>query len=741
MAIYHCSLKVFSRSEGHSAVAAAAYRAGAMLKDERSGRIHRYEKRTGVRSAFILAPNTAPEKLLTRAVLWNAAEASENRKNSRVAREVILALPHELSDRQRQALAREMALYLIERYRVAVDVAVHSPCEGDGHDPRNHHAHLLFTTREVTKEGLGAKTRILDDKVTGPQEIEIIREVWETLANDALERAGFPDAKIDRRTLEAQGVDRIPQTHEGKASKNAAAYESLLTKAFKEAEESDDDDEGKEEGSGEKTSSSSSSSGGGNTALQSKPREDNQGRKIDYPAIDQKHTRSAFNAEIKALNEKRAAFGEKPLKEQIAQLDRLMERLDKRVEKLQALETKTSLKEAIKQSIASVAKLATDLLTNRKEARASLKLTTEEKQARKERHITRYGRNYREGLHSKIKEMKQNMALVETKKEDFRRYKSFVDKIDREISKHPSITTLDKEHNPPTARQVTDKEVQIKLHLKAEMIRAQIPAEFKPPMRPERQTLTASTAVNKILQAKSEPIKIDKTVFATPEAKPEARSEIKLQSSKAEAPPLKSAFTSKAEVQPAAKTQAEYKQPMPVKIKALEQAIAQRQATKAEALKPEDRKSWFTAANEKTRPMTDMIDRAIKQQRAAQPTMEQPKTQNQEKFTKAQERPERRTTYSEVREKTRAEAEIKRARVPPQYRAEPYEAKTEAPRTEEPKTENQSAFSKATTAENEPKPTKPKMSANFNTKSGFNAAAKQGNPEQRPDEEAPEVEI
>ncbi len=734
MAIYHCSLKVFSRSEGHSAVAAAAYRSGSILKDERAGRTHRYHKRTGVADTFILAPSSAPKSFLTRASLWNAAEASENRKNSRVAREVILALPHELSDKARAELTRDMGLYLLERYRVAVDVAIHSPCEGDGHDPRNHHAHLLFTTREVTKEGLGAKTRILDDKVTGPQEIEIIREVWETLANDALERAGFPDAKIDRRTLEAQGVDRIPQTHEGKASKNAAAYDSILTKAFKEAEESDDDDEGKEEGSGEKTSSSSSSSGGGSTALQSKPREDNQGRKIDYPAIDQKHTRSAFNAEIKALNEKRTAFGDKPLKEQIAQLDRLMERLDKRVEKLQALEIKTSLKEAIKQSIASVAKLATDLLTNRKEARASLKLTTEEKQARKERHITRYGRSYREGLHSKIKEMKQNMALVEAKKEDFRRYKSFVDKIDREISKHPSITTLDKEQNPPTARRITETEINLKLHLKAEMIRAQIPAEFKPPTRAERQTLTASTAVNKILQAKSEPIKIDKAAFVQPEAKATARSEIKLQPSKAEAPPLKSAFTSKAVVQPTAKTQAEYKQPMPVKIKALEQAIAQRQTVKAE-----DRKSWFTAANEKTRPMTDMIDRAIKQQRAAQPTMEQPKTQNQEKFTKAQERPERRTTYSEAREKTRAEAEIKRAKVPPEYRAEPYEEKTNAPRAEQPKAESQSAFNNATTAENEPKPTKPRMSDTFNMKSGFNATA-ESEQEQRPDE-APEADI
>jgi hypothetical protein len=111
-----------------------------------------------------------------------------------------------------------MAAYLVEKYRVAVDVAIHSPCEGDGHDPRNHHAHLLFTTRELTLEGLGAKTRILDDKVTGPQQIEIIREVWETLANDALHRAGHSDVSIDRRTLEAQGIERIPQIHEGKAS-------------------------------------------------------------------------------------------------------------------------------------------------------------------------------------------------------------------------------------------------------------------------------------------------------------------------------------------------------------------------------------------------------------------------------------------------------------------------------------------------------------------------------------------
>ncbi len=707
MAIYHCSLRVFSRSEGHSAVAAAAYRAGAMLKDERTSRIHRYEKRHGVENAFILAPKSAPENLLSRASLWNAAEASENRKNSRVAREVILALPHELSDTERQALSRDMALYLIERYRVAVDVAVHSPVAGDGHDPRNHHAHLLFTTREVTKEGLGAKTRILDDKVSGPQEIDIIREVWEALANDALERAGFPDAKIDRRSLENQGVDRIPQTHEGKASKNAEALQSLLAKDFKKAYRDDKDDtsDDEEEGSGEKGSSSSSSSDGGSAHnLRSKVREDGKGRKIDYPTIDRKQTRTTFNDEIKALNEKRAAFGDKPLKEQIKQLDRLMGRLDRHVIKLQALESKTSLKSAIKQSISKATKLASGLLINRKETRAAIKLTAKEKKARKERQATRYGRNYREGLHTQIKEMKRNIELVEAKKDAFRNYKSFVDAINRDLRKNTSVTpAITKESDQPK-RQTTNKEINHKLHLKAEMMRAQVPLEFRPKSR--QTTLTNSTAINKMPQTKLEPIRVDNTTSKTPTTKIEVQLDKPV---KVAAPPAKSDFRKVIEVKSTATTQQEYKQPMPVKITGIEKAIGERQALKAGMPKPEDRKSWFTPVNEKTRPMTDMINKAIKAERAKVPPFP--------------ERPGSQTSYSDVREKTRVEAQEKRKNVPPQYRAEPYETKAEPNGSKEATTVNQRAFSKAATAENKPKPAASKMSNTFNVKSGFNATA------------------
>ena len=264
---------------------------------------------------------------------------------------------------------------------------------------RNHHAHLLFTTREVTKDGLGAKTRILDDKAVALKKSRSFGKC-ETLANDALERAGFTDAKIDRRSLEDQGID---QSHKPMRARhpNAEALQSLLAKDFKHRDDDEDKSDDEEEGSGEKSSSSSSSSGSGSAHnLQSKVREDDKGRKIDYPAIDKKQTRTTFNDEIKALNGKRAAFGDKPLKEQLKQLDRLMERLDKRVIKLQALESKTSLKSVIKQSINKAVKLASDLFVNRKEARTAIKLTAEEKKARKERQVTRYGREYREGLHA-----------------------------------------------------------------------------------------------------------------------------------------------------------------------------------------------------------------------------------------------------------------------------------------------------------------------------------------------------
>lgn len=214
MAIFHLSVKTVSRSTGRSAVAAAAYRTGDTLTNERDGRQHDYANRTGVDESFIIAPSGC-EWAHNRSALWNAAEQTEKRSNSVTAREYVLALPAELDAKDRADLARSFASAVVERYGVAADVALHAPSAGG--DDRNYHAHILTTTREVEPDGLGKKTRILDAAKTGGPEIESLRELWAMQCNELLERHQKP-ARIDHRSYERQGVDEIPTLHLGPTS-------------------------------------------------------------------------------------------------------------------------------------------------------------------------------------------------------------------------------------------------------------------------------------------------------------------------------------------------------------------------------------------------------------------------------------------------------------------------------------------------------------------------------------------
>ncbi|MCH5146358.1 MobA/MobL family protein [Desulfovibrio sp. UIB00] len=212
MAVYHLSMSKIQRSAGRSAVAAAAYRASEMYTDERTGEHHDYTRKRGVENSEIFAPKDAPEWAHNRGRLWNEAEAAETRKNSVTAREIVLGLPHELPANERRELANEFARHLVERYKVAVDVNIHAPSkDGDG---RNHHAHLLFSTRQILADGFGSKTRELDDKKSGPAELEHLRAEWELYANRALSGAG-QTSRIDHRTLTEQGEDRLPTRHMG----------------------------------------------------------------------------------------------------------------------------------------------------------------------------------------------------------------------------------------------------------------------------------------------------------------------------------------------------------------------------------------------------------------------------------------------------------------------------------------------------------------------------------------------
>ena len=206
MASYHLSVKTIKRSAGRSATAAAAYRAGEAIACDREGRMHDYTAKQGITETFIVAPDNAPDWVRDRAALWNAAEERETRKNSVTAREWELALPSEISAEERSGITRAFAEQLVSRYGVAVDVAIHAPHrEGD---QRNHHAHVLTTTRRLEPEGFTDKTRVLDAAKMGGDEIAAMRGVWADLQNQALERAGEYD-RVDHRSLEAQREEAL----------------------------------------------------------------------------------------------------------------------------------------------------------------------------------------------------------------------------------------------------------------------------------------------------------------------------------------------------------------------------------------------------------------------------------------------------------------------------------------------------------------------------------------------------
>ena len=147
MAIYHCSTKPISRSSGRSATASIAYRAGVAIEDQRQGKTFDYSKRYGVLHAELLTPNNIN---ISRSELWNLAETTETRKNSRTAREFVVNIPHELMTNSHDAgiaLVREFSQHLKNDYGVAVDFAIHAPDQQG--DNRNYHAHILLTTRKL----------------------------------------------------------------------------------------------------------------------------------------------------------------------------------------------------------------------------------------------------------------------------------------------------------------------------------------------------------------------------------------------------------------------------------------------------------------------------------------------------------------------------------------------------------------------------------------------------------------
>lgn len=208
-----------SRKAGQSAVAAAAYRSATRLHDERAQETHDYRRRFGVIATGIEMP-AAGGPAWSREQLWNAAEAAEKRKDSRTARKVELALPSMMTPEQREELVQEWASLIANRYSVAVDWAIHLP-DKEG-DQRNHHAHLMITTREIGPEGFLGKAALelsnTDQKKrglpVGDEAIYALREALAERLNEVAQRHGL-DLHADPRSYAEREIDLTPTKHVG----------------------------------------------------------------------------------------------------------------------------------------------------------------------------------------------------------------------------------------------------------------------------------------------------------------------------------------------------------------------------------------------------------------------------------------------------------------------------------------------------------------------------------------------
>ena len=209
MAIYHLRASMISRAAGRSATGAAAYRSGELIHDARTGLDFDYRARSGVTHVEILAPDHAPAWVHDRAALWNRVEAAETRKNSQLAREIRVALPAELSHEARVELVRDFCQRSFVDRGMVADIALHAP--GLTGDERNHHAHILLTTREIGAEGFTTKNRDWNAVAV----LEDWRETWAQDSNAALERAGHA-LRIDHRTLEAQRAEALELAQEAR---------------------------------------------------------------------------------------------------------------------------------------------------------------------------------------------------------------------------------------------------------------------------------------------------------------------------------------------------------------------------------------------------------------------------------------------------------------------------------------------------------------------------------------------
>jgi len=191
--------KVISRARGQSITAAAAYRSGSALRDERYGLTHNYTRTREAAHAEIMSPAGAPAWVQDRETLWNRVEARERRKDSQLARAIDIGLPVELSHAESVALVRDYIAQEFVSKGMIADFCIRR------NDPSNPQAQILLTLREATPSGFGPKMRQWNRK----SNLLDWRSAWAERANQHLARAGHV-VRIDHRTLDAQQSELMP---------------------------------------------------------------------------------------------------------------------------------------------------------------------------------------------------------------------------------------------------------------------------------------------------------------------------------------------------------------------------------------------------------------------------------------------------------------------------------------------------------------------------------------------------
>ncbi len=258
MSIYHLSLTNISRDRGgggrKSVIASVAYRSGEKLKDEQTGKIYNYRNRQhDIKHVEITAPSDSPKWVYDRATLWNAVEKKENRKNSRLAKEINVALPRALGLKDNITLSRKFAEFLSSQGNVAVDWAIHNDKENN-----NPHAHFMIATRTIENDQFTKKIRSHDSKDFLSQ----VRHKWADLYNAFC--AGFGIEKIDHRSFKDRGEhQKLPTVHIGVKKNIKDRVSRKQTKRV---------------------------------AMERRTRD------IDYPAIDKGLTRQEYNEQITMRN-------------------------------------------------------------------------------------------------------------------------------------------------------------------------------------------------------------------------------------------------------------------------------------------------------------------------------------------------------------------------------------------------------------------------------------------------------